>query len=610
MPEHQTDEAVVQQLLGLYETLKGPVYGQYIAAVDADRPYYELTFADKLVPPEWRKQGIMPVVPPTGYNSVENASDHVLTTPRFRVPIRPTEANKQEERQIAERKRQFLKFVFEGFEVDSGDPLAAGVKSVIKDGKVVIKTTINWENLPDTNDGSTPVGFDGPIWNWDMIPPSTVFEDPDDRVNPRYIFEAFQVTVGTAMARYPASVGIWKNRPVTEKIDLIEYYSRPRGEDRGIHLVWVGTDLVVDEPTPYFWEIDSSTEDEPMYDGYVPYLIRDSGWGERTPDGEPSKLFVGILRRMHSILDAEAQHQTDGSAQLKMATFPPIIGKGLGPTQKLNLGLGKVTRLPDPTMDIDFMRWPELPVSLFQMISRVSEQANELSKFGTLGGNVQRGVDTATEADANIRNAAAKLTRPVNNMRSLIKQGVRRMFQDISFVIEQPVTVFGASSLNGGVVVLDPADIEGFWHVDVEMSTTDTAALDRITARLWADLKQIYPDLSQETAMLNSGIEDPAAEQQKAASERVFASAPMEQFRTMVALVAQGKPAEEITEAFRQTVAGGSDQAAQTANGQGGGNTQNPVNAAREQNAEVVGAPITRNAQQDAQTNQSALENS
>jgi hypothetical protein len=492
-----TEQAEVNRLLNQFYNLRDTVHGTYVAAVRKDAPYYNLEFAQKLVPAEWRKKGIQPVVPTTARNAVDNAADHILTTPRWRVPTRPTTANFREEAEVADRKRQFLRFVFEEFETSNEVPIDQGVKSLIKDGKMVIKTLIDWDKVPD--EVGEPLGMDGMPWMWRNLPPETVYEDPDDYADPMYVYETYKVRVGTARRRFPNAPGNWRNGPDTDKVELVEYWSKPHGSERGIHLVWVGSDKVVDELSPYFWELPDGS-----FDGYVPYLIAPSGWGERTQDGDMDKLYVGILRFMHSILDAEASHQTDGSAQLKMSTFPPILGKGIAEGQKLNVGLGRVTRLPDPTQSLEFMRWPELPVSLFQLISRVTEQANELSKFGTLGGSVQRGVDTATEADANLRNAASKLSRPLNNLRALMRRGARRLFQDIELVLEQPVTVFGASARNGGVVLITPDDIEGFYSVQVEMSTTDQAALDRVQSRMWADLYQIFEDLSAETAMENA----------------------------------------------------------------------------------------------------------
>jgi hypothetical protein len=595
-----TQQAEVNRLLNQFHSLRDQVHGTYVAAVKKDAPYYNLTFAQKLVPAEWRKKGIQAVVPTTARNAVDNAADHIMTTPRLRVPTRPTEVNKREEAELADRKRMFLRFVFEELETQCEDPLAQGVKSLIKDGKVVIKTLINWDRVPDEV-GEEPLGMDGLPWNWRSLPPESVFEDPDDFADPRYVYETYQVRVGTAARHFPKASGNWKNQPDTEKVNLIEYWSKPEKSERGKHLVWIEEDKVSDEANPYFWENPDGS-----FDGYVPYLIAPSGWGERTVDGEMDKLYVGILRFMHSILDAEASHQTDGSAQLKMSTFPPILGRGISEGQKLNVGLGRVTRLPDPTQTLEFMKWPELPVSLFQLISRVTDQANELSKFGTLGGNVQRGVDTATESDANLRNAAAKLVRPVNNLRGLLRRGAKRLLQDVERIIEQPVSVFGSAARSGGVIMITPDEIEGFYAVNVELTTTDQATLDRIQSRMWADLYQIFEDLSAETAMENAGIDDFASEQIRSAKERAFRAPPNEQLRIFASLAAQGEVATPIRNAFQRQIEGGSDPNSQQEAGAEGG--ANPTNSKRETSSERPGEPIIRQSQQDAQTTQAGRE--
>ncbi len=543
------NEPELRDLLEQFRSLRDSVYSSYVAAVERDAPYYELRFAERLLPREWAQENVRTITPPTAYNAVENAHDHVQTTPRIRVPVRPSERNRQREQETAERKRQALRFWWEQVEVEGGDPLSAGVKKQVKDGKVVIKKLVRFDLLPDAEEDPAyaSLGEDGFLWEVSAPSPETVFEDPDRPHDPSYVYEAYKIRVGTALRLYPAGAHSWRGKQAQHLVQLVEYWSKPKGDDRGRHVVWIEDEPVVDDPNPYSWATSRSTEGRPDYAGYVPYHVRPSGWGEHHRDGDPEKLYVGMLRRQHSLLDAEAQQATAANAQLMVSTFPMVITYGLTEEQRVEVGPGKRIRLDDPdSQRVEILRWPELPESVFALLAQVGRWSNELTKFEALGGVPLRGVDTATEADSVVRNAAAKLHRPVAHLRSLVAAVNRQVLQDIERVIEQPVTLFGSTGGGGAEVTLGPEDIDGFYANSVQLGTSDQAALDRIEARLWMDAFVRLPGLSEQQVMENIGIEDPYQEQLRREEEEAFRSPEQRQLRTLLSLAALGPAAELI----------------------------------------------------------------
>lgn len=557
-------EGVLQHVKARGDYLHHSVYGRYRAAVKTDAKYYELEFAKNLIPKEWKRKGIQPVIPPTAYNAVENAVDHVLTSPKISVPKRPSTADHYEEQAVVERKRLALRFWWEQVEIQGGAPIKAAAKSLMKDGKLVLKKQIKWELIPEENT-EAPLGLDEFLWDVTSVPPESVYEDPDKPYDPRYVYEKYTITVETGKETFPGAGGAWRLGKNEDSVEVLEYWSKPRGNSRGQHIVWVDDENVIDGENPYHWN-RIGFDDEFM--GYLPYVIRASGWGERKWDYEPSMYYVGVLRRMHSLMDAQAQHLTDGSVQMKVSTFPATV-TSLPESVPINIGPGEVTRKPNPDDTIEFLRPPELPRSLFDMISLVSAEANAVSKFGALGGSPLRGVDTATEADTVTRNAAAKLNSPVLALRSALTEINKQILQDVEMVLAQPVILFGAPDEGESLVALDPEDINGFYHTTVELSTTDKAALDRSNARLWADLFAVYPSLSEKTAMTNSGIDDPQREFEQRTAEDLFRSPRMAQVRELAALAAMGKKAELVMKAMQNTLEGDAEQAAQGAIGDG-----------------------------------------
>jgi hypothetical protein len=563
-----------------YTHLENQVYGTYRAAVEKDAGYYELTFADDLVPTDWKRKGISAVVPPTAYNAVENAVDHILVTPKVAVPVRPSSANFVGEQAIAERKRLALRFWWDQVSVDNGGPISSAVKSLIKDGKMVLKKTIKWDLIPDEVDDDQPIGLDEFPWDLEAIPPEAIYEDPDRPYDPMYVYENYTTSVGAAKESYPEGLASWRSGEDHDDVKVMEFYSKPKGTSRGQHAIWVDDEPVVDTINPYSWRTLKGDDENPEYAGYLPYIIRASGWGERKHKYEPEKYYVGILRRMHSLLEAQAGHLTDGSVQMKYSTFPAVL-TSMPESVPINIGPGEVTRKSQPDDTVEFVRPPDLPSSLFRILDQVAAEANGLSKFDALGGTAVRGVDTATESDNQIRNASAKLNSPILAMRSALTQINKQILQDVENVLEQPVLLFGAPDEGESLVVLDPEEIKGFYHTTIELTTTDRAALDRAVARLWADLYRSFPGMSEKLAMTNAGIDDPQRVQEERLEEDTFRSPRMAQVRDLAALVAMGESAKTVLAAAQQQLQGEAEQAEQGAAGAGqdaslGDNAQAP----------------------------------
>lgn len=576
------------------EHLKTEVYGDYRAAVDEDAKYYEGDFADDLLPEDWRRKGIKPVVPPTAYNAVENANDHILVTPQVTVPVRPSDSNLVEEQAIAERKRLALRFWWDTVAI-AGNPISAATKGLMKDGKLVLKKTIRWDLVPD-DVTEEPIGMDEFPWELEALAPESVYEDPDRPYDPSYVYEMQWTSVGTAKEKYPEGLGAWRSLDDHDLVKTMEYYSKPKGTSRGMRVLWIDDEPVIDDINPYSWlRLDGES-----WTGYVPYTIRASGWGERKHEYEPEKYYVGIIRRMHSLLDAQAGHLTDGSVQMKYSTFPPVL-TSIPESQPINVGPGEVTRKTNPDDTIEFIRPPELPESLFRLIQEVTAEANGLTKFDALGGTGLAGVDTATESDNIVRNASAKLNSPVLALRSALTQITSQVLQDVEHVLEQPVMLFGAPDEGQSLVVLTPDEINGFFHTTIELSTTDKAALDRAQARLWADLYRMFPGMSEKLAMLNAGIEDPQRVQEDRMEEDTMRGPRMTQVRELGALVAMGDAAKLVLAAAQQTLAGEAIQAEQAAVGDG----SDPAQTAAPEAAPQPGGPAIAGAQQEALTQRS-----
>jgi hypothetical protein len=430
---------------------------------------------------------------------------------------------------------------------------------------MVLKKELRWDLIPDPPSDTASSGEKRKfrnrlkkltqsqfLWKISVLPNETVVHDIDNPTDPKYVYEFYEVYPDEARRRYPEHADMWMEDGL-EKLEFVEMYTKPHGDSQGEHKMWVQGSLVFENMNPYCWETSVSTDDKKDYDGYIPYIIRDSGWGEITADNDPADRYVGILRYIHPVLQAEARQLTAVDIQLRYSTFAPVITRNImDDSTPIEVGPGKRINLVDD-QDIQFVKLPEVPLSAFQMMDKVHQYTSELSKLGTLGGQPQRGVESATEADLNVRNAAVKLQSCVASLRACIAIASRQVFQDIQYILESPITIAGSTRRQASEITIKPAEIDDYYAVDVELHTSDRAQIEMRDMMVWSQLYRTYNGmLSAETAMENSGIENPQEELLKASVNTLFMSPQAQQVRTMMMLKGLQGQAAEVLRAFQQ----------------------------------------------------------
>ncbi|KKM94391.1 hypothetical protein LCGC14_1198840 [marine sediment metagenome] len=588
-------------------------YGTLLADFKEDERFIRGEYGKEVLPLDWEDQGMKePIKFPTITDAIDNASDHILTTPDITVPIRPTETNKEHERDLSEDKRWFLDMFWDHVFQNQGDPLGRLKRSIIK-GKGVLKVEIDWLNLPVLPDTPTPkqrrkyrrdlikAAKDRFLWKVSVVPKATVFEDKDNPHDPSFVFESFQITAAEALRRFPDIGADIKTRDPMETVDYLEYWSLPHGTDPGKYIQWVEGERTHAAENPYSWETSLSTTETPDFTGYIPYAIGDPGWGDVDEKNNPFDRYVSLTRYMRSTTEAETRQATVVEMALRMGVFKilktrnmPEVADG---SKQLKLGPGQVWDTTDE-QEIDVLDWGEpVPLSVMQWLSKLQDVNDRHSKFGALGGTAQRGVDTATEADQNSRNAATKLSGPINAIRRMIMQVNAWVLQDIPFVLEAPVTIFGGVENGPSSVTLFPRDLKrGPFLTNVQLETSDEAALKLRDFRTWIDGAQAAP-ISWKTAMKMAGINNPQEEMNERMIEDLGRSPEVTQLLlSMVLAVQQSPEAAAVLAAFQQNMvdkppgqSGGSDRSAALP----ASDSQNPVEALRQdsRNDAIQNAP-------------------
>ncbi len=561
------------ELFAQYLDLKTQVYANCIVEFEKDETYVKAPWTDDwidIAPDNTNDEALdNPTTPPTAYNAVENATDHILTDPDTFVPVRPVKKDRVKAEERAERQRQFHDMFWHRVKTEQGDPLRGAAKSVVK-GKMALKFSLRWDLLPDLPDNATPsqksayrekvrrVAMNKFIWKLESVAKETIFEDPDSPSEPRYVYEAYDARVDALRKLYPDAKTLEGREPHGRAL-YVEYYSQPLGESKGEHIVWIGEqEVVLEEDNPYSWETKTSTKAKKDYTGFVPYVIDDPGWGDQDADRKPEDRCVSIIRPIRSVVKAETRFLTEMEAMLRLYIWKILLAYGLSDAEieKLEVGPGQVWKLPprDENIDVGVFNFGEVPISLLQGMDRVNAYADEASKFGALGGTRQIGVDTATENDQLIRNAATKLSGPVTALTRAVTVINSWVLMTIENVIEAPVTMFGALQHGPTDVTLNPRDILGFYYTHVELQSSDEQALDARKGRLAAEFYSIFPGFAERMAMEQAGIDNPRESQRIRTNENLMRSEPIQAFLIQRALQALEQGLGPVGEAFNETM--------------------------------------------------------
>ena len=537
-----------------FQALKGDIFMNYLGEVEEDERFYARDYKGDFLPEGWSESELMePIIPPTARKAVDTMADHIMSTPKIMVPVRPTNRDKLSEQDFAERKRAFLSSFWHQVAFRQGDPLGHGKKKTIKDGRIVVKKTIKWDEIPDMPEKSSKTARQAwrramarvmrhtLIWKVKVCPTETIFEDPDNPYDPEYVYESYMIRIGEAKREFPDAKGDWRDAREFDRIEYVEMYTRPHAKDPGRFKVWIAGELVHDEENPYHWEEDG------IFYGHVPYQIWDNGWGDVTSENRPEDRYVGLLRHMRELLIAEARQLTAAEAQSRISIFPMIVTTNMPELQNgqssIRIGpaeINNITVEAGNEQSIDIKPWAQTDPGIMNLLQKIQNEADGLAGFNTLGGVPQRGVDSATEADMNVRNKAAKLSGPVFAMQAVVIGINRQVLQEIEHILEVPVTLYGASEGDEAEVTLMPSEIKGYYETYVEMGTTDQAALDLRTLRTWTDLMRVSPAISYQTSMERSGIINPQQEMERRTAENLYMSPEANQVRVLTMLSSMG----------------------------------------------------------------------
>lgn len=549
-----------QRLHDKFSTVKA-LYGESNNEIQRNRDYYDRRFADEIVPPQWRSR-LTTLIPQTARRAIDEPADHILTFPYIKVPVRPTENDSVKEEVRAEIVRQAMT-AWWGTVSRTFNTVGDARKPLLNEGKVAVRKTIRWDlvpTYPTKKNRSAPqfekavrkyreeidrLGRSAFLWDIQLLDNITVFEDPSDHRDPTYVFVSYRIFTEDARRRWPDAAGKWKENDDLDMVTYTEYWSKPgpckpdKTWEPGKFIQWVEDECVHDADNPY---------------PYLPIVIDNAGFGLNHHLAKPEEIYVGMTQHAREMFRAQAESMTSWLAVERLAAFPIGKSRNLPDDKQLNIGPGEVINFEGDenvpgSEDLEWMTHPDVPQGVVALVEQIEREANSTFKMDVLGGMPQRGVDTATEADLNIRNAVSKLSGPIAALERVVAKITRQVLMDVELVLRAPVTLYGTnkSSTTPAEILLKPTDINGYYEVYAQLTTADQEVMEQTKARFWLEAQQRSPGLSLQTALERGNVvDDPISEFIRRLSENTLFSPQMEHMRVMAAAADLGMQLQQV----------------------------------------------------------------
>ncbi len=385
------------------------LYGPLHSELETDEKFYELDIAGYLSLPEEHRG--MEVVLPTARELVDTFTDHVdMTNARVFV-------NKQGEsgkdREIAEMERKFgLGLIYRTNVEAPISPWRDAAKHVPLYGLAIMRDLYvadMWPMGPERGDNEGDAEYSERVDQWryetqQTIPIDIQAINPHNCMfdmnygPPQYVIEQHKRVCFDIHRQYPQ----WSNpkrREVADKVDIVTYFDK---EWRAF--------LVDGEPTyPKGSKVGRGGVVRHSY-GFLPYVIFDSGLGNRSYDNDIAKRYVSVLRYLRDVLVSESRNYTVMDIITAKNAWPSGIIKGPGAVNANNLDFGFGKWTPVPTgVELEELQPKMSPQELVQHFMITRQIASDFGSVAALKGLSQEGVRSGADRRLTMSEAVSRM---------------------------------------------------------------------------------------------------------------------------------------------------------------------------------------------------------
>lgn len=455
-----------ENALQLIRNMESYYKNAHTAFLDDDN-FYEGIIEGAVELPE----GFEPTIPTTARAIIDEAVDNVEPYDmNIRYAPRGFSLAAQQD---AEAVSRFLKNSWTWMRAKNSDIdiLRDFIKNLFKNGKGVLKIVPDWTLWPSlTEDEEEELRANGKLKerveiikklraeNFPIVArsmsPRHIMEDPTMDARKLWVVEKYETSIAEVRNRF-SKYDEALREPEPYNYTVRELWTAWWVDDRGKihegkHFVFINETLVDVEENP-FWD--------------VPYVIKHSGFGTETYDGQPEYKATGFYtRQVKSMLKAEIRRISHFDALMQQLAFPIALLPDVLEGQDFETAPGSVNYVPEEVMAYvkNIYLQAALPAPEYmQSLSMISNQIERGTTQRAVRGAGVPGTDSAAQL-AMITSQAKLRLEPIKKATEEAVDMVNALIlRFVEEIFESPVSVFCAEPDGPDRYTLKPKQIKG-----------------------------------------------------------------------------------------------------------------------------------------------------
>lgn len=395
-------------------------------------------------------QGYEKYVPATAKAQVDVAVDHHVTTrPIVTIPRAKDTVKQQSLADTLEKYYQcFLNYNAAN---NSLPPAREAAKQLALYGMCVLKGPLYDKRYNDN--ASWRQGFP---FVYRAVNPEFVYCDPAVfwRTGDGCVIETSRRTVGEVMALYP---NFKTDHTLYDEVDWLEYWSC------GWRAYLCDNKMVVG----------------PLRNAYglVPYEIGFSGMGRLT--GKPEDLAVGLIYPIIEALRLEATLKTAIAAVVATHAFPRLISDVDVSQVQWSHGPAGVTTIPKDA-NLREMYQAKVPGDLYGFINLLTNDIEKATFNKAVRGEAPQSADASGYLQSIlVGEGRLRFGQSIATLNVVLGNMLSKLAYLTETLVGEPISIWGSTGKGAYEETFDPADINGFYTVNVSMEGTPPEENDR-----------------------------------------------------------------------------------------------------------------------------------
>lgn len=490
-------------------------YAQCFIQFEEDDDYYEGNFEDLLeLPNEF------PVtLPTTGRAIVDEAVDNI--DPEQIQITYPPRGDGPEQRQDADDTRMFLDGVWKHWRNHSSDidPIRELGKCLFKNGKGAWKLVPDFTLYPSLSKAAAkrlrrqgPAAVKSAVehikrlreQNFALtlrsLPGSAVMEDPTVNKRKQWVIERYSGNTSEVQDWFAKWEDSFRDIEQNQAHQIHEVWTAPTITPAGDYL-----------PGQHFVLIDrvcKFQEENPF--GYLPYVIRHSGFGRESYDGAPEMKAVGFYTpQVRSMLEAEARRTVHFDAIMSQLSFPVAFVSQRINLKNFSLAPGAINKVPDEVFANLDKLWVKAPIpqpEYMASLQQITEQIERGTTQRAIRGAGVPGTGSSAQLSQIVNQARLRLDPVRRQLESAVAEMNEKILMYVDQVEQSEMSVFVAEA-DTDRRTISPKKIRGRYVNSVQFMPAEEAVKER--KLVLASDARAKGNMSRYDALEYAGFKDP-----------------------------------------------------------------------------------------------------